>query len=302
MSEERENMEWLNEYPMLKQLSAVNAFKVPANYFEEMEGRIMDEIKLAQLKQAYPQDGFVLPANYFDELTQNINSRIGIDEVLNNGKGFTIPEGYFEQLTGNIESRIAVDELLNKSPGFTVPENYFDQLTGDIESRIAVDELLNSEAGFNIPEGYFEQLTGNIESRLAVEQFADNEKGFIVPEAYFEGLEARIIQNTINVSAPAPTGTAIVRKLWTTTAFKYASAACFSLIVGAAVLTSEFNDTAIHNRSDLHKALSKISKSDMENYLELNGDASTIMENADPNSLTAISTADADDSTTDVLN
>jgi hypothetical protein len=259
MSDERENKEWIDEYQTLKQVNPANPFVVPASYFVEMEGRAMDNIRLLNLIQGQNGDGFVMPVNYFDDLTQNIESRIAIETVLNTGKGFTIPENYFEDLTSNIESRVAIEEVLN-TQSFTIPENYFEGLTQNIESRVAVEELLNTE------------------------------KGFTVPENYFAGLEDRILQNTIYTAAPVKKNKGVIRKIWANAAFKYATAACFTLFVGAAILMTEFNDSAIHNRTYLHKALSKIPESDIETYLQLNADAPSIMEDADPNSLSTLAT------------
>lgn len=300
MSNENDNKKWLNEYPELSKVNPANAFKVPGNYFEEMEGRVMNEITLTKIIEAHPQGGFATPANYFDELTGNIQSRIAIDAMINNGKGFTIPDNYFNELTSDINSRIAIDEVLHQTKGFTVPENYFEDLGSNIAARVAIDELLNNEKGFTVPDNYFEELSDNIGARVAVEELLDQEQGFTVPAGYFNGLEARILQKTAGaIEAPVEKDTAVVRKLWASAAFKYATAACFAIFLGGAVLTTEFNDTAIHNRSDLHKALAKVSKTDMETYLELNGDASTLMENADPNILKTIT---ADDQNSEELN
>ena len=53
------------------------------------------------------------------------------------------------------------------------------------------------------------------------------------------------------------------------------------MVVGVAVFMSEFNPTAQHNRSYLHKQLSKIPTDELESYLELNGDTPSILENVD---------------------
>ena len=285
MNNERENREWLNEHPALQQVNAANAFKVPVGYFDELEGNVMENIRLFELTQANPTGGFTIPENYFDELTQNLESRVAVQQVLDNGEGFAVPQDYFDELTGNIESRIAIDELLSTDKGFKVPENYFEDLASNIQSRIAISGILGAEQGFAVPENYFEELADNIQSRIAVEELMHAEEGFTVPINYFESLEVRILAQATGVAAPVTQSKPVVRKMWTVNTFKYATAACFSLFVGAAIMLSEFNDTAIHNRSDLHKALSKISKSDMQDYLELNGDAPTIMENADPNNI-----------------
>lgn len=293
MNNERDNKEWLNEYPELSKVNPANAFKEPVNYFEETEGKIMNTITLANLLKTHPQGGFALPANYFDELTPNIKRRIAVSEIINKSEGFTVPENYFDELLGNIQSRVAIDELLNTGKGFTVPKNYFDELSGNIQSRVAIDELLNTEKGFMVPENYFEDLSQNIEARIAVDELITEEQGFTVPTNYFANLEARILQNTIGIQAPATKSKPIVRKLWATNVFKYATAACFSLFVGAAIMVSEFNDSAIHNRSDVHKALAKVSNSDIEAYLELNGDSQTVMDNSDPKNLNSMASDDS---------
>jgi hypothetical protein len=297
MKNERENKEWLNKYPTLSKVNPANPFKVPVGYFDEMEGRIMENIRLQDFKEAHPGDGFSVPANYFDELSSNISSRVAIEQGLGTNEGYKVPENYFDGLTQNITSRIAIEELLNTETGFRVPENYFEDMAHNIHSRIAIEEILSGDKGFVVPENYFDELTENIQARVAVEELMEAETGFSIPENYFEGLEARILQQTVGAAAsvPAKQQIGVVRKLWANAAFKYATAACFSIFVGTAVMMSEFNDKAIHNRSDLHKALSKVSKSDMESYLELTGDAtSTVMENTDPDNLNVLS---ADDST-----
>ncbi len=262
-------MEWLDSYEALKRVNRGNAFTVPDNYFQEKEELIMENIRLEQLKYAHPNNGFIVLANYFDELTKNIESRIAIDEVLNAEQGFAVPANYFDELTKNIESRIAIEEALNAESGFTVPANYFDELTKNIESRIAIDEALNTEQGFTVPANYFDEL------------------------------EHKILQSTINTPVRSiQQERGMIRKLWISKSFKYASAACFALVVGTAVMISEFNDTAIHKRSDIHKALSKVSDKDIEIYLQINGDTPAIMENVDPNSLNSLLSDEADQNKT----
>jgi len=284
MKDERENMEWINEYQTLRQVDPANPFVVPANYFNEMEGQIMDKIRLDEFKTSHPKQEFTVPDNYFNELEQNIQSRIAIDEVLNNEKGFTVPEGYFDELEQNIQSRIAIDEVLNNEKGFTVPEGYFDELEQNIQSRIVIDEVLNNEKGFAVPEGYFDELEQNIQSRIAIAQNIEEE--FAVPEGYFEALTHKILAKTTLQPAEKivkeERGTII--KLWTKHAFKYASAACFSLIIGTGLFLSEFNTTssnASHKHSYLHKAVAKMSNDEIEAYLQLTTDVPSIIDNSD---------------------
>jgi len=254
MKDERENMEWINEYQTLKQVDPANPFVVPANYFNEMQGQIMDKIRLDEFKTSHPKQEFTVPDNYFNELEQNIQSRIAIDEVLNNEKGFTIPEGYFDELEQNIQSRIAIDGVLNNEKGFTIPEGYFDELEQNIQSRIAIAQ--NIEEEFAVPEGYFEALTHKILAKTTLqpaEKIVKEERGTVI-------------------------------KLWTKHAFKYASAACFSLIIGTGLFLSEFNTTssnASHKHSYLHKAVAKMSNDEIEAYLQLTTDVPSIIDNSD---------------------
>jgi hypothetical protein len=300
MKDEREDMEWINEYQTLKQVNPANPFAVPDNYFSEMEGQVMAQIRLDGFKAEHPDQAFKVPENYFNELEQNIQSRIVIDEVLSNDKGFTVPADYFNQLEQNIQSRIAIDEILNNDKGFTVPADYFNQLEQNIQSRIAIDELLNNEPSFTIPTDYFNELEQNIQSRIAIEQHIE-EESFAVPAGYFEALESKILQQTT-----LQAGNAVVKeergmvvKLWTKHAFKYASAACFSLIMGTGLFLSEFNTTSTgssHQHSYLHKVVAKIPDDEIETFLQLNTtDASPALNNTDASDLEAIQAAQGDE-------
>jgi hypothetical protein len=57
------------------------------------------------------------------------------------------------------------------------------------------------------------------------------------------------------------------------------------------VFRTEFSADAIHKRSFLHQELSKVPDNDIESYLELNGDASAIMDNSDPGTLNSLPSA-----------
>jgi len=300
MKDERENMEWINEYQTLKRVNPVNPFVVPDSYFSEMEGQVMAQIRLGGFNAAHPGQQFKVPDNYFNELEQNIQSRIAIDEVLSNDKGFTVPADYFNELEQNIQSRIAIDELLSNEKGFTVPTDYFNSLEQNIQSRIAIDELLNNSESFTVPADYFNELEQNIQSRIAIEQHVE-EESFAVPAGYFEALESKILQQTVlQTGRPAvKEERGVVVKMWTKHAFKYASAACFSLIIGTVLFMSEFNTnskSASHQHSYLHKVVSKIPNDEIEAYLQLNTDAVPALDNTtDVSDLEAVQTAAQND-------
>ncbi|MCC8423923.1 hypothetical protein [Mucilaginibacter sp. UR6-11] len=276
MARDIENKEWLNDYARLKQVSTKNPFTVPDSYFEGLDERIISAIKLDELKNSISPDCFVVPENYFEELGSNIKSRIAIEEILDTtATGLTVPENYFGELSGNIQSRIAIEELTGReAAGLTVPENYFEQLSSNIQSRIAVEELLNNEdTGLTVPANYFEDLSSKIRSRLVVEEaLANAEDAFTVPQDYFNRLNQNILNKTVNQDI-VKRKSAVIRVL-SSTAFKYATAACFVAMIGTGVFLQMESPEAVHDRSFLHKELSTIPVTDIQNYLEQNVDGS----------------------------
>jgi hypothetical protein len=317
MKEDIDETNWLEGYQMLQHVNAANAFVVPHNYFEGAEEQISKLIELhskiagdtglkvaddyfdtnrqqieAQVNVIALSDdtgvnAFKVPADYFDALTQKIQSRISMEEVLQT-KGFVVPDAYFEELEKNIESRIVL-ETAGINERFELPNEYFNSLSADIQTRIFIDDAVNGPS-FGIPEGYFSELELNIQSRISIDELVNETEGFSVPQSYFTSLENTILEKTTGASNEAKLKEAkrgVIRKLWATTSFKYASAACFSLIIGSAIFITQLNNpVAVHKRSYLHKELSKVPSGDLESYLQLNGDTPhAIMENVDPNIL-----------------
>ncbi len=314
MKSDMEPKDWINDYEALKQVSKANPFTVPEGYFDDLYARIASLKNITAVNENNPNGRFTVPEGYFDELNANIHSRIALEQALPAaGTGFTIPEGYFDELASNIQSRIAIEEafkgaeecftvpegyfdelsantqsriaieeeLAGAEEGFAVPEGYFDQLNSNIQSRIAVEEtLVGAEEGFTVPEGYFETLSANIQSRIMVEEaFAGAEEGFAVPEGYFENLNQNILAKTVDAEqeakvVPINRNRGIVRKLFRSTAFKYATAACFAVAIGGGILLfqSPSADNS-HKNSFLHKQLLNVPVGDIKSYLELNVDA-----------------------------
>jgi hypothetical protein len=243
MKSDMENNEWAGEEMSLERFSKENPFTVPSGYFEEAGKRILSLIKLNELKSDDMAQGFTVPANYFDELNANIQGRINIEAIAGTEeKGFAIPGGYFEQLTNNIQSRINIEAAVNaEETGFTVPQNYFDNLQQQITSRIAVEEMMEA----NTPE-------------------------FAVPDSYFEKLNQNILNKTVNKEVVIRK--TIVRKLWASNTFKYATAACLALIIGTGAFLREAQPVT-HTQTLLHKQVSNIPVDEIKDYLELNMDA-----------------------------
>ena len=280
MNSERGNREWLNDYMSLKQVNPNNPFTVPDGYFDELEQQIVSYIKLDELKSGSPSNGFAVPENYFDELSNNIGARIAIEEAADKeATGFTVPEGYFDELSQQIQSRITVGESLDKSEdAFTVPKGYFEELSQNIQSRIVVEEALDkSEDAFSVPKGYFEELSQNIQGRIAIEAALNQEESFAVPDGYFDKLTTNILDKTVNQPTEKKEAgkpkKGIVRQLFASQYFKYATAACITLAVGATILlTQNIGAPESHNNSFLHKSLSQVSVDDIKDYIQSNVD------------------------------
>jgi hypothetical protein len=258
MKSDMDNKEWLNDYPLLKQVAQNNPFKVPDGYFDELHQRT---ISRAILDGVNAETGFTVPENYFEEMQANLQSRINIEGTINNNTtGFTVPAGYFEDMQANLQSRINMEAALNNTTGdFTVPDNYFEDQHQQINSLIAVEELLNGQPqGFTVPDNYFDNLQNAILSKTA---------------------EAR---ETVK---PAAKRGGIVRRMFTSGAFKYATAACLVLGIGTTVFLNTYESPqARHNRSYIHKALVNVPDEDIIDYLQAHMDAAdtrSLMEGSD---------------------
>ncbi|WP_299497952.1 hypothetical protein [Mucilaginibacter sp.] len=188
---------------------------------------------------------------------------------------FTVPDGYFDGLKERIISGIKLDEIKNTTPldGFTIPENYFEDLSSTIKSKINIETILNPEnTGFTVPANYFEELKGKIQNRLLIEKAVNNaEDTFTVPLNYFSQLNKNILNKTVNRDV-VKSKSAMIRMI-SSTAFKYATAACVILMLGTGIFFRMQSPTAIHDRSFLHKELSVVPVNEIQSYLDENVDA-----------------------------
>ncbi len=212
-----------------------------------------------------------------------LNEYMSLKQV-NPENPFTVPEGYFDESEQQIVSFIKLDALKTGAPsqGFTMPENYFEELSDNIHSRINIEEALDKEAtGFEVPEGYFENLSQQIQSRIMVgEALNEPVETFAVPQDYFNQLTENILNKTTNqpeITKPEVVKRkGIVRQLFATPAFKYATAACLTLAVGATIFLSQSSNNVVvsHNSTFLHKSLSAIPVGEIQDYLQLTVDPS----------------------------
>ena len=209
-----------------------------------------------------------------------LNEYPSLKQVKSNNP-FTVPDGYFNELEQQITSLVKLDELKKEaaSEGFTVPENYFDALSANIQTRIKIEEVLDKDtAGHTVPADYFENLSQQIQSRIMIEEaLYEPTEIFAVPQDYFEQLSQDILNKTVNqedLKQDVVKKRGVVRQLFASTAFRYATAACITLAVGATVFLSQNGTTTVedHNTSFLHKSLSAIPVDEIKNYLKDNVD------------------------------
>jgi hypothetical protein len=235
----------------------------------------------------WPEDGklpdlvgkanpFAVPEGYFEGLDECVMAAVRMEELKSDTPEFTVPDGYFEQLTGNIQARIAVEEAINEQDaGFTVPAAYFENLSDNIQSRIAVETAMEAGEAFEVPVGYFENLSSEIQSRVFVEEALAAEEAFTVPEGYFEQLNVKILNKTITQEAVQRKSGVI--RLMRSTAFKYATAACFVLVAGASFMFwPSATSVEAHNASYLHKELSNIPLDELQGYIEVSMDGGDV--------------------------
>ena len=186
---------------------------------------------------------------------------------------FTVPAGYFDDLEDRIMSYKNLHEKYNGTAGgFTAPADYFDELPGNIQSRIAVEDAVSTDnSGFTVPDGYFNELESRIMGSVWIQEALGNEYPFSVPAGYFDQLNKNILDKTVNLDKAGRSG--IVRKLYATRAFKYATAACFALIIGGGILILQLTSPQyVHTHSFLHKELSNVPVDEIKSYLQLNVD------------------------------
>lgn len=237
MKRDMESRKWLDEYMSLKQVNENNPFTVPPGYFDELEQNIISAVNLEKLK---------------------------------GDKGFTVPENYFDDLTNNIQSRINIDAFVNNdADGYAVPPNYFDELSNNVQSRINIEAYVNNdEDGHAVPESYFADMERQIGARIMIEETLNEKESFTVPADYFEKLNKAILNKTINQDMVKRKG--VVRRMFASTAFKYAAAACLAVVVGTGLLVQRSAVPTVipHNKSFLHEQLSTVSTGDIQSYLQ----------------------------------
>ena len=91
----------------------------------------------------------------------------------------------------------------------------------------------NSTGDFTVPDNYFATLGEQISSRIMVEESMNGRaEGFAVPDGYFDKLQGAILDKTVKTVQREQQRRGVIRKLISSGAFKYATAACLVLGIG----------------------------------------------------------------------
>ena len=98
-----EHMDWEKEASHLASLSRSTPYRVPDNYFDDLQARINQSVFVNGLMQRENQ-GFAVPQNYFENLSEQIESKIATAQIkeLVKEDGFKTPSNYFEKLNSTI--------------------------------------------------------------------------------------------------------------------------------------------------------------------------------------------------------
>ncbi|HQT22400.1 MAG: hypothetical protein B7X86_08425 [Sphingobacteriales bacterium 17-39-43] len=107
MKTENSDKDWLKEAPTLAKISRENPFAVPSAYFESLNENLNTLAKLESVRFEN-EDEFSLPENYFNQLAGRIEDQIAIEAIQNlaPADGFKVPDAYFNSLAERINSRI----------------------------------------------------------------------------------------------------------------------------------------------------------------------------------------------------
>ncbi|GAB5523796.1 MAG: hypothetical protein Roseis2KO_16680 [Roseivirga sp.] len=153
------------ENPDLKK----SVFQVPADYFDQLEGRIMDNVQAEESELAnsehLKQNIFQVPEGYFSQLEERITDGIRAEEgeLASNDhlkeNVFRVPEGYFQSLDDKIAAKLEPKE---EAPVKVIPlyqRNWF---------KVAVAAMLVVGVFLFIPRDK-SPVTGEISEDLMLE-------------------------------------------------------------------------------------------------------------------------------------
>ncbi len=105
-------MEWEKEAPTLAALPRTTPYRVPDNYFNDLKSQLNAVAYLKGFTQTGGY-GFVVPTNYFETLTEQIKSRVSVEQFKSTTttEGFKTPANYFDKLQASI-----LEQTVNAKP------------------------------------------------------------------------------------------------------------------------------------------------------------------------------------------
>jgi hypothetical protein len=110
--------------PILSEISKENSiFKVPENYFNEIEDVIFAELKTEAIQQKTKKLSFTVPQNYFNTVENITISKLKA-EVLHKQQSEAIPINYFDTLEDKVFAKIKTKQkiiLLKNITKFVAP-------------------------------------------------------------------------------------------------------------------------------------------------------------------------------------
>lgn len=100
-------MEWEKEASYLASLPRSSPYRVPDQYFDDLQSRIQRSVFLDGLALKENQ-GFKLPTGYFDSLRTQIDAKLSTKRLseLVEKQGFQVPSTYFDELQARITAKV----------------------------------------------------------------------------------------------------------------------------------------------------------------------------------------------------
>jgi len=219
--------------PRLAQLQRISAFRVPANYFEQLPNRITDDCREAtELAQAAPTlwampkyTAFDTPTGYFEWL---------YDEIMH-------------QTTGKVSGNTEIPQF---NTAMSVPDAYFDQLHDNILAKVRALSTNNAPAESQ-QHGKDEELADYPQL-----QSLRQSRAFAVPANYFETSRENIIQQ----STQKQQGRLIQMQQWWSNLQPVARYAAVIAIFVAGYLISSRNDSEQHQNASIGLSFAEIDR------------------------------------------
>ena len=93
--------------PILSSIDKNTGFKVPENYFQNIEENVFSVMKVNNVEFKKPLNSFKVPATYFDTIEDTVLAKLKAEALqVENNKEVIISEDYFESLENKVISKL----------------------------------------------------------------------------------------------------------------------------------------------------------------------------------------------------